>query len=662
MGERITAAIASLSSAKVEEREEAVRFIKNAVIGNKTKKSLLSSHGCVETLVAMLSVEQSPSLQVQLAVTLGSFSRADTETVKKLLSSNVVDSLFGLLKSNEERVLEAVTRTLKLLLNAQVNMSIKRENPSGSVPRLVQLLSPPHLVSVCEFTACIIGHYCNTDQLFQEFVFYGGMPALTTVLLSQHPKAQEAALEALSSFAAVSENTAQEVVNLVLPSSENQKETMLCLLFKYLKNKRSKTRLLAATCLTNLTRKNATSSVSLDIEHQVVPTLIKLMDADNVIREQAPRVLADLITDNENLQKSACNSDAITKLSHFLQSSSDCVTSKLREACFLAVAAICHTREQCRKQVLDAGILQSIVTCLSHQDPNIRQAACSCARSLSRSVKTLRTSLLDAGIVTPLFRLLQDPSLDVQVVACATLCNIVLDFSPMKQHVLDQDVLPILVQLIDSSSHSLPLRLNSVGAISNLLYKSDSQTKLKTMKHLTFPTLLKLLQDDLVIQEQALNIVRNLACGKDPNDIDQVFEGIGEPLLPLLEDKLRENFNHSENDPSSMSASVIIQALYCLVNLATGNEKHKNVLLGNETLLKRVAECLTHTSPRIRIAAVWVVINLSWPEYEDTLLRVEILKKLGIERILTRLAMEDEEQDVKQSVKAALEHFERTTP
>lgn len=40
---------------------------------------------------------------------------------------------------------------------------------------------------------------------------------------------------------------------------------------------------------------------------------------------------------------------------------------------------------------------------------------------------------------------------------------------------------------------------------------------------------------DFRIQEQALTFLRNLACGKEESDIEQIFLGLGNDLVPHLE-------------------------------------------------------------------------------------------------------------------------------
>lgn len=59
--------------------------------------------------------------------------------------------------------------------------------------------------------------------------------------------------------------------------------------------------------------------------------------------------------------------------------------------------------------MIDSGILPIVVEHLKHENPDIRLAAASCMRSLSRSVKNLRTSLVDAGVMDPLMNLVEDP-------------------------------------------------------------------------------------------------------------------------------------------------------------------------------------------------------------------------------------------------------------
>lgn len=160
---------------------------------------------------------------------------------------------------------------------------------------------------------------------------------------------------------------------------------------------------------------------------------------------------------------------------------------KLEESALLAIAAVSSLTEECRRQVIDLRLVQSILNALPHKSVAVRIAACKCARSLSRSVKNLRTSLMDAGFAQPLFNLLFDNDLEVQITTSATICNIVLDFSPMKRIVIERGGSQQLVKLIHSTH--LDLRLNAVWALKNMIFQADLETKKGVMAHLGWPAL-----------------------------------------------------------------------------------------------------------------------------------------------------------------------------
>lgn len=316
------------------------------------------------------------------------------------------------------------------------------------------------------------------------------------------------------------------------------------------------------------------------------------------------------------------------------------------EGSLLAIAAVCSYREECRKQAIDANLLPAIVDSLRSEHVSIRAAACLCVRSLSRSVKHLRTSLVDVGVATPLFELLGDSNLQVQVSASAALCNLVLDFSPMKRYLMSSGGVQQLVQLVYCSDSNL--RLNALWGLKNLLFQSDSAMKKQVMEYLTYETLTQLLCDErLDMQEQALNLTRNLACGSE-EDISAVFDGLGEEaLFNMLEAKL---VSLCQND------EIVLQTLYTLVNIATGSLRHKAALMSHPVILEGMLRCMFHLNPKVRVASIWIIINLTWVDDPGSSKRIELLKQRKFDVELLTL-LNDPSLDVKERAKTAIEHF-----
>ncbi|KAF9995405.1 Armadillo repeat-containing protein 8 [Entomortierella chlamydospora] len=212
---------------------------------------------------------------------------------------------------------------------------------------------------------------------------------------------------------------------------------------------------------------------------------------------------------------------------------------------------------------------------------------------------------------------------------------------------MERGIVAKFVQMIGYGDNIV--RLNVVWAIKNLVFEADSDVKEAVMRQFGYHNLARLLNDrELSIQEQALNLVRNLACKKE-QDIDKVFNGLGHgQLLSIIEDKL------TWDDPSLLE-----HALYVLVNIATGSEHHKQSIMKRPLILKSVIGLMSHESAAIRVATVWVIINLTWPDEKmasGAHDRTMQLRNMGVEDRLLSLNS-DLDLDVRDRVKTALHHF-----
>ncbi|KAI9495204.1 armadillo-type protein [Zychaea mexicana] len=427
---------------------------------------------------------------------------------------------------------------------------------------------------IAEFTAAVIAKCCDTQEQQMQLASAGVIPPLVNLLHSGHVKAQEAALDALATLCRENSELGEIVIH-AKPIDSNQLTTATML--EFVRDKCPNMRLIAATCLTNLYRTGVFIEPFTEIVLVVLPALVKLLnDPSGDVQERAPLVLADLVKDSEDMQKAAYDADAISRLAELLVSASSKENDddsderigvpgvgsvakrreKIRENSLIAIAAATLLKEECRSQAINSKVLPHVVAALQSKYPHVRLAACQCAKSLSRSVSNLRTSLVDAGVAAPLLKLLRDESTIVQAAACGALCNLTLDFSPMKKSVIDAGAIDRFVEY--SRSNDAKLQLNGVWALNSLLYKADLSAKKAVMKSLTYDALIELLHEpNPAIQEQALEIVRNLVCGQQ-EDIEDVIEGIGrDDLLDVLESKLQVTSNMGlEGDDSTTMTSV----------------------------------------------------------------------------------------------------------
>ena len=180
------------------------------------------------------------------------------------------------------------------------------------------------------------------------------------------------------------------------------------------------------------------------------------------------------------------------------------------------------------------------------------------------------------------------------------------------------------------------------------------------------------LPDDLAIQQQGLDFLRNLICGPGANDmIDYVFREVGqdklfEMLTAKLQPRVLNAFNRerrsSENGTKSVQphTEIILSTCYVVVHIATGAPRHRQLVISQTELLKLITPLFNHPNREIRTCCVWLVNNLTWTDDQSDLInckaRARELMKLGVYEKLEAMD-HDEVLDIRERAKSALHSF-----
>eukprot|EP00252_Welwitschia_mirabilis_P026751 TRINITY_DN8893_c0_g1_i1.p1 TRINITY_DN8893_c0_g1~~TRINITY_DN8893_c0_g1_i1.p1 ORF type:complete len:653 (+),score=118.01 TRINITY_DN8893_c0_g1_i1:341-2299(+) len=632
--------VQNLSSNDGEAKLKALRYVKNQIIGNKTKKMYYINLGAVPRVVQVLANEDSQAaLLVQSAAVVGSFAYGIDQGVRAVLESGALPHLLRRLQNDDLQVVEASARSLKMIF--QSALAPKHDMLEGQrIYLLINLLQNKN-ENVAAVAASVIARCCETMTQQEALLNAGAMDILIDHLESSL-KLREACLDALGSLV---KNNCQTCVSLV----GAKQGFALSTITKLLKDKSASTRLLACICLGNISRScPACYPQEGEIRTNMVSILVKLLEESGQVGEQAPFVLAYYVSDNEELQKVAFDVKAIENLCNCLKR--DFLEAKHLEGILLALSELCSQLEESRRKVLSLGVESRLVAALGHECIDVREAACACIKSISRSVKILRTCLTDKMVIKALFKLLSDDCLSVQVAALRAVSNIVLDFTPNKTIFFNCGDVTQLIKLAKSMDSSL--RVNALWALRNLIYMADITVKEKVMEELTPSMLSSLIHDpEEDVQEQALAFVRNLVHG----NVESIWQFLGEDEL-LFKSILRRL--HISKAPEVCS-----QGLYVLTNIAAGNVVHKDKILNSivSTSLQEehvpLLQFLQDTSSsNLRVAAVWCLTNICYPDSPGVDQRMERLKDTGIPQQLQQM-IDDPCVDVRDRVKTVFDQI-----
>jgi armadillo repeat-containing protein 8 len=186
-------------------------------------------------------------------------------------------------------------------------------------------------------------------------------------------------------------------------------------------------------------------------------------------------------------------------------------------------------------------------------------------------------------------------------------------------------------------------------------------------------------KDDIAVQEQGLDFVRNLiGCNhvdaSDSSDmIDFLMDALGQDqIFEILASKLRPKVINPFNKRSSVGngetrvippqAEIIASVEYILVHMAASIPRHRQLLITQTELLKLLLPQFSHINKEVRLALCWLVNNLTClddgHDGQARTARIQELKKLGF---LSKLEIleRDCDLDVQERAKTAVDQIKQ---
>lgn len=647
-----------------ELRRAASRAIKHAVIGSWARKALFIEVGVVAGLLESLKKDPDKATLIENIATIGSFAHGSSEQAVAVCAEPVVNQLLQRLAHDDPAIVEPCARAVRTLIHTgNVALESLIVGPD-LIGKLILHLSMRRTIAL--YSATIVTCCCTPEHIKRWFVDARGIEAMFAMLARLDDPASTAVV--LKAIAALTDGpgaalccASMTTLRVPMPKATRQgfsaeSGTIAHFLFRLVHHQDTRIRILASRCLTNVYREHPESLAEDGSPERVLEAVLKLLQDDAFETQiDAMLVLALLVKEHEVLQQHAAQNGVLPLLTRCFNQGSGSTpqgtTTRLHAAALTALAAVCSKSSVARKEIVKAAMAwDRVVQSLTDPKLELRRAAASCILSVSRSVQTLRTTLVESGVTRPLCGLLDDSDMQVRCTAVAAMCNLVMEFSPVKKLAMDLGVIAKLVK--GTHSEHSELRLNSVWGLKNLIYEADSPeasvAKSRVMDLLSWPQLLHLLDDAAeAVQEQAIGTLRNLVCGSD-QDVDRAVRGCGGPeaFFHMLEARMTQS-----------NARSLEQLLYVVCNVTAGDSAaRKDGLLQREKLVMLIMSNLRHPIARVKVAALWCVINITAPESEGAKLRQAELVKIGVLSTIVELLISDD-LDVKDRSRSVMEQF-----
>ncbi|TKA51335.1 hypothetical protein B0A49_12942, partial [Cryomyces minteri] len=324
-----------------------------------------------------------------------------------------------------------------------------------------------------------------------------------------------------------------------------------------------------------------------------------------------------------------------------------------------------------RTSLIDAGIARPIFALLKHPKVEVQVAATDVLCNLLLEFSPMRQGLIDAGALQTLCEHAHSSNHRLRHISLWALKHLVYTApQDMKRACLEELSTGWLIKILSGEQHdgaqgATPIGMgtpNAAGEQVDLLNSSteppakdfedfldeddeeddgDTMTddmgalykpsclrstlylhkaRLKAIRNAEQNADLKARRDDVEIQEQALDYIRNLINGENNSDmLDYILDTLGaDRIFGILHSKLKTDvaypstrnngmgiptYGSQQASPRALTqpVEIVLSAVHCIVHVAGGKPRHRQLLISQKELIRAWLPHFNHSDRRVRV-------------------------------------------------------------
>ena len=433
----------------------------------------------------------------------------------------------------------------------------------------------------------------------------------------------------------------------------------------------------------------------------------QLMRQDMAYREGTLQALAAIAPVNDAYRKQICDQGVLQHIMLSLepfQPSEDVSSGKPQEmrgnsastilAACAAVRALTRSVTALRTKLVDADVAKAIIRLMNTPDPEVRIAATKVLINLAMDFSPMKESVSESAVVKKLCEQAHSANARLRLESIWALKQLVVNApKKLKQEVVNElgsswirmliktDPMDIpageVIGLVDrdypprtslsgmrgvnASSDDIVMSEDSDGEHSAHYADASSDFESETDFNRHTP------EDDQKIQEQLLDLIRNLFCGDNASDLVEYVISEMEHveffdiMLARMRPRVQMGATRKDNSSTPAPAGIVKKVLYILVHIAACSQRWRDQLSKETPILKQVASFATHEDSEIRAQCCWLAINLLFEDETSDRnacrRRAVELQKIGYLTNVRKLESQDPDLDVRERARTALHLF-----